>query len=171
MINFFYIAVMLVLCSGCGNDYSDKSSGLGLDTSSDIYSVTDEDMEMNAAMSKARQTIHEFDEALASGDSMYSNFAVKKRYVTNDDGGEHMWVAGISIENGNYKGYVNNDAEKTTEVKYGDTVIVSKDEITDWMYLDNDVLRGGYTIRAIRNRLSKKERIEMDESLGFRIED
>ena len=71
----------------------------------------------------------------------------------------------------NYKGYVNNDAGKTTEVKYGDTVIVSKDEITDWMYLDNNVLRGGYTIRAIRNRLSKKGRMEMDESLGFRIED
>jgi len=82
-----------------------------------------------------------------------------------------MWIADVKFSNGNYRGIVNNDAEKTKEVKYGDTVIVHRDEISDWMYLENNVLRGGYTIRSVRNRLNKEDRIKMDKELGFKIED
>jgi len=39
------------------------------------------------------------------------------------------------------------------------------------MYLDNNVLKGGYTIREIRNRLSKEEQLQLDKELGFKIED
>ena len=82
-----------------------------------------------------------------------------------------MWIAGIIFFKGNYQGIVNNDAERTTEVKYGDTVIVQKDEITDWMYLVNNVLKGGYTIREVRNKMTKEERNKIDNDLGFKIED
>ena len=157
----------------CSNNQSSKttSSKLGLDTTADTYSVTADDTSMNSAISKAKNTINEFDRALQSDNSSYSDFAIKKRYKTSDGGGEHMWIAGIILVNGNYKGFVNNDAEKTAEVKYGDTVLVRKDEITDWMYLDNNVLRGGYTIREIRYQMSKEEKIKMDKELGFKIED
>lgn len=144
---------------------------MGLDTTADIYSVTSEDPSMNSAIDKAKSTVDEFDQALKTNNIRYTDFAVKKRYKTSDGGGEHMWIAGIVLKDGYYKGFINNDAEKTTAVKYGDTVIVQKNEITDWMYLDGNVLKGGYTIRAIRNQLSKDERIEMDKSLGFKIED
>ena len=73
--------------------------------------------------------------------------------------------------NGDYKGLVNNNPEKTIAVKYGDTVIVRRNEISDWMYLDNNVLVGGYTIRVIRNKMSKEERIRMDKEAGFIIKD
>jgi len=166
------IASLLFL--SCGNDqYSSKKSSekQGLDTTAGIYNVTASDTSMNAAISKARKTIGEFDEALLKNNPSFSDFAVKKKYRTPDDGGEHMWIAGISLVNGEYHGYINNDAESTTEVKYGDKVIVQKNEITDWMYLDNNVLKGGYTIREIRNRLTKKEQIKMDQELGFIVEE
>ena len=142
-----------------------------MDTTTDTYSVTAEDLSMNVAINNAKKTIEQFDQALKSNSSAYTDFAVKKKYKTADGGGEHMWIAVINLINGNYKGFVNNDAEKTNEVKYGDTVIVRKEEITDWMYLDNNALRGGYTIREIRNRMNKEERIKMDKELGFTIED
>jgi uncharacterized protein YegJ (DUF2314 family) len=82
-----------------------------------------------------------------------------------------MWIAGISLVNGNYRGFVNNTAEKTNEVSYGDTVLVHKREISDWMYLDNYVLRGGYTIREIRNQMNKEDRNKFDKESGFKIED
>jgi uncharacterized protein YegJ (DUF2314 family) len=144
---------------------------LGLDTATDIYAVTEEDEAMNLAIMKAKNTIAEFDKALESHNTAYVSFAVKKRYRTTASGGEHMWIGGIRVENGLYRGTVNNDAEQTTEVKYGDTVTVRKDEITDWMYLDNNVLKGGYTIRAIRNKMTKQERLKMDGELGFEIEE
>jgi|KBSSwiStaDraftv2_1062776.scaffolds.fasta_scaffold08915_13 uncharacterized protein YegJ (DUF2314 family) len=168
------LLLFLPFCLGCGDKQSNKhlrSDKLGLDTTADTYSVTAEDASMNSAIDNARKTIGKFDQALKSNNSSYTDFAVKKRYNTADGGGEHMWIAGISLVNGNYKGFVNNDAEKTHEVKYGDSVIVRRSEITDWMYLDNNVLRGGYTIREIRNQLTKEERIKMDKDLGFKIED
>lgn len=172
--NLIKFLIILTICFGCNYNQTkaktDKDK-LGLDTTAGIYSVTEEDSAMNSAINKAKSTIAEFDEALKSNNSSYSSFAIKKRYNTTNDGGEHMWIAEIKIINGNYKGIVNNDAEETTEVKYGDTVTVHKDEITDWMYLDNNVLRGGYTIRAIRNLMSREDRLMMDKDLGFRIDD
>jgi uncharacterized protein YegJ (DUF2314 family) len=158
----------------CSNNHSDKnlnSDKLGLDTAANIYSVTSEDSSMNSAIDKAKKTIGEFDKGLESNNSLYTDFAIKKRYKTPDDGGEHMWITVIGFEDGKYKGIVNNDAEKTTEVKYGDTVIVRKDEITDWMFLANNVLKGGYTIRVIRDQMSKNDRMKMDKELGYKIED
>ncbi len=42
---------------------------------------------------------------------------------------------------------------------------------SDWMYLDNTLLRGGYTIREIRKQINMQERIKMDKRLGFKIEE
>lgn len=170
-----YIQFILILpfCGGCSNNpFASQAGqdGTGHDTTTDTYAVTQEDHSMNAAISKARKTIEDFDKALASNNPSFTDFAVKKRFATADDGGEHMWIAGIVLVNGTYKGYVNNDAVNTTEIKYGDTVVVRKEEITDWMYLDNNVLRGGYTIRAVRDKLSKEERIKMDNEMSFKIE-
>jgi uncharacterized protein YegJ (DUF2314 family) len=167
-------ALLLPFFLSCSNHNSDKnisSDKLGLDTVANLYSVTSEDSSMNAAIDKAKKTIGEFDKALENNNPLYTDFAIKKRYKTPDEGGEHIWIAVLVFENGNYKGLVNNDAEKTTEVKYGDTVIVRKDEITDWMFLDNNVLKGGYTIREIRNQMTKEERMNMDKELGYKIKD
>jgi uncharacterized protein YegJ (DUF2314 family) len=166
--------MFLPFCLSCSNNQSNQhlsSDKLGLDTTTNTYAVTSENPSMDLAINEAKNTISEFNQALKSNNSSYNDFAVKKRYKTDDGGGEHMWIAGINLVNGNYKGFINNDAEKTTEVKYGDTVIVLKDEITDWMYLDNNVLRGGYTIREIRNKMNKEERIRMDKDIGFKIEE
>lgn len=168
------LLALLPLFFSCTNNQSTKnlnSDKLGLDTTNEIYYVASEDTSMNSAINIARKTISELDKALTIRNPSYSDFAVKKKFKTANGGGEHMWIAGISLVNGNYKGFINNDPESTQEIKYGDTVIVQKSEITDWMYLDNYILKGGYTIREIRNKLTNEDRIKMDKELGFRIED
>lgn len=126
---------------------------------------------MNKAIEKAKRTINNFDTAFKSGNHSNVDFSVKKRYVTPSGGGEHIWVGVIEILDDAYKGIVNNNPEMTQVVSYGDTVIVKKDEITDWMYLSNNILKGGYTIRVVRSKMTNKERMEMDKDLGYKIED
>jgi uncharacterized protein YegJ (DUF2314 family) len=170
----FPILILSFFILSCNQKQSNKiisSNKLGADTVTNTYAVESEDLSMNAAINKAKKTINQFDQALKSNNPGYADFAVKKRYKTPDGGGEHMWIAGISIVSGNYKGFVNNDAEKTNEVAYGDTVFVRRAEITDWMYLENNILRGGYTIREVRSRMNKEEGNKMEEDLGFKIED
>ena len=170
-IKLFLLSLFILSCNNNQSTQKLRSEKIGIDTSNNTYTVTAEDSSMNDAISKAKRTIGEFDEALKSNNPLYTNFSIKKRYTTADGGGEHMWIAGIIFFKGNYQGIVNNDAERTTEVKYGDTVIVQKDEITDWMYLVNNVLKGGYTIREVRNKMTKEERNKIDNDLGFKIED
>ncbi len=167
------LLLSLSLCFGCNQKQAAKktnTSAAGLDTAAFTYSVSEEDTSMNAAIDKAKKTINKFDSALNSNNSLYTDFAVKKRYSTPDGDGEHIWIGGVKLVNGYYKGIINNDVEKTTEVKYGDTVLVGKNEITDWMYIDNNVLKGGYTIREIRSHLNKEQQDKMDKELGCKIE-
>lgn len=159
--------------AGCGNikDKNGPGSGkTGIDTASQMYYADADDNSMNAAISMAKNTIDEFDKALLSRDPSYTDFAIKKPYKT-ESGHEHMWIGSITLAEGKYRGVVNNDAESTKEVKYGDTVLVGRDEISDWMYLDNNVLRGGYTIREVRNKMNKEEQKKFDAETGFIIKD
>ena len=39
------------------------------------------------------------------------------------------------------------------------------------MFVDKGVLRGGYTIRVIRNRMPKEERNAFDAEFPYKIED
>jgi uncharacterized protein YegJ (DUF2314 family) len=171
---FLTLLLFAAMFTSCSNNQSNKNQTTdkpALDTIANTYTVTSDDASMNMAIDEAKKTIGQFDLALKSNNPSFIDFAVKKRYKTTDDGGEHMWIAVTGILNGNYTGTVNNDAEQTNEVKYGDTVMVRKDEITDWMYLDNNILRGGYTIREVRKHMNKEERIKMDKELRYRIED
>jgi len=56
-------------------------------------------------------------------------------------------------------------------VKIGDTIEIRPNEISDWMYIDNGTLRGGSTIRVLRNRMSVEERTAFDAEYGVVIED
>lgn len=167
------LLLIIPFCISCGSNEAGKKANtdqIRIDTATDMYYVPAEDPSMNAAIIKAKSTIDEFDQALMSNNTSYSDFAIKKRYNA-PEGGEHMWIGVIKMEDGGYRGVVNNDAESTKEVKFGDTVLVRKEEITDWMYLDNNVLKGGYTIREIRNKMKKEERKKFDEELGFIIKE
>jgi uncharacterized protein YegJ (DUF2314 family) len=84
--------------------------------------------------------------------------------------GEHMWVQPVDFANGKFTGELANDPEFVKSVKAGQVVSAPRDEISDWMYVENGKLVGGYTLRVLRETLSSTERAEFDKSLPFRIE-
>jgi uncharacterized protein YegJ (DUF2314 family) len=47
---------------------------------------------------------------------------------------------------------------------------VSKSEISDWFYIDNGKLVGGYTIRVLYSRMSPEEKKDFNEHAGMKIE-
>lgn len=136
----------------------------------DIYEVKEEDKIMNNAIATARQTLYLFKEALNSGADSLQSFSLKLRYDAPDGYGEHIWLNEVSLKDGVYTGIVNNEPNVIKQVKFGDTVTVNPDHISDWMYLANNKLRGGYTLRAIMEKMSPEERTKMQEQSGFIIE-
>lgn len=158
--------IILIGLVSCNNNQMTKIERVG---EPEIYSVTNIDAEMNEAIKTANQTLNNFKEALKSDNPNFESFALKTRFNTSN-GGEHIWVSNITLRDNKYFGVVENLPELTNEVKLGDTIQIKDDNISDWIYIDNQKLRGGYTVRLLRNRMTEQERKQFDEENGFIIE-
>ncbi len=132
-----------------------------------IYGVESEDKEMNAAITKANETLNDFNASLTNPKAQ--NQALKVEF-TNSSGTEHMWIGNVVFKDGKYSGILNNDPEYVKEYKSGDKIDIDPSKISDWMYLENGKLYGGYTIKVLRNRMSEEERKQFDAESGMKID-
>lgn len=154
------LTIILILgLASCNSKHTTKIERKGEPT---VYGVQDSDVEMNEAIEKANQTLDNFECALKSNNKDFKYFALKVRFIT-PQGGEHIWLSSISLKNKKYIGVVDNLPESTTEVKIGDTIQIKTDDISDWIYVDGNKLRGGYTLRVLRNRMTDTERKQFDK--------
>ena len=134
-----------------------------------IYNVEEDDVEMNKAIEKAKQTLDSFDYAFKNNTRVFTFFGLKKKFEENGNV-EHIWIGNIQgIKNGKYIGVIDNLPEKIMSVKLGDTVQIDRKEISDWMYIKKSELHGGYTIRLLRDRMTEEERKKFDAESGMKI--
>lgn len=164
--NILGLLVVIVLFS-CDNPTTNKQERTG---EPDYYTLSGDDLEMNEAKKTAYQTLNIFTTAFESNNPNYKEFAVKVRFETAK-GGEHIWISDLSLEDGDFYGVVNNSPVGTVEVKLGDNIRINKSNISDWMYIDNQKLVGGFTIRVLRDRMSEEEKKQFDLERDYIIED
>lgn len=131
--------------------------------------VTDADSAMNAAIAKAKASFPDFVAALRNPKPAYRDFGVKKPYATPGGGEEHMWIEDIKQLDRGFEGTIANDANDTRLVKIGQRVSFSAAEISDWKYVDGDLLVGGFTIRYFVDRMTPEEKMALEKEAGFRI--
>ena len=136
----------------------------------DIHLLEGEDNEMNSAIENAQKSLYKFKKAITSENPNYYNFALKERFNTSDGGGEHIWISEIQYDNEKYYGIVDGKPISTKEVKFGDTIEVKYQDITDWMYFDKNIVKGAFTTKVLRTRMSQQERDQMDQESGMKFE-
>ena len=119
---------------------------------------------MDRAYAKARETHQEFVAALQDPKQTMEVFAIKKPF-----GKEHIWLNEVTWDGSKFSAVVNNEPVDTSEVKLGDRVEVSPDEISDWMYVEGGALKGGYTIRVLFDSTSPQEKVELLKQFGFSV--
>lgn len=136
----------------------------------DVYLLAADDAAMIAATAAARGSIDQFVAAFARPGARQHSFAVKLPII---DGTlvEEFWLDVDSFENGQFRGRIANEPYQVHNVHLGDPVVADKERISDWMYVDSGHLVGGYTIRALRERMSAEERKAFDAALPFAITD
>lgn len=161
------IIILLIVTVSCNNTQKGK---VERENEPDIIGIESDDSEMNYAIEKAKLNIENFDSALKSNNSKFINFSIKKPFKT-ESGNEHIWISDVVLKRDKYLGTIGNTPEYTNEIKLGDTVLVQKSEISDWMYIEENKLRGGYTIRAMRNKMSESEKKQFDNENGIIVED
>jgi uncharacterized protein YegJ (DUF2314 family) len=151
--------VIVVLVIGCGKGWPrDK-----------VTMVADDDPRMNAAILEAKKTVKTFIAALQHPRAGQHDFTVKKPFKDGKRT-EHMWLAPVRFDGKNFRGTVNNDPDAVSNVKIGDQATVDPESISDWMFVDNGKLVGGYTLRVLRDAMPAAEREEFDKSVPFKIE-
>jgi uncharacterized protein YegJ (DUF2314 family) len=161
------LSISINLLASCKNGPVIKTARQG---EPDIYTVTDEDKEMNDAIKAANQTIDQFKNALLSNNKNYEMFELKVRFP-KAKGGEHIWLRNIIFKENKYIGIVDNVPENLNNIKLGDTIVIDNENITDWLYIDQSKLKGGYTIRLLRNRMTESERKKFDSENNFVIDE
>ena len=75
------------------------------------------------------------------------------------NGAEFFWIHPFAHVDDRFIGQISNTPRSAVNLKMGDTVSFVKNEIVDWMYMDDGKMKGSYTTCAI---LKKEPRAEAD---------
>ena len=145
---------------------ADSASVVERDGKPDIALTAADDAPMRAAIAQARTSVEEFIAAFAKPAARQRSFAVIDGKLI-----EQLWVAVESYADGQFTGRIANDPYQVSNVRRGDRIVVDKERISDWMFVDRGHLVGGFTVRALRARLTDDERARFDSTLPFVIND
>ncbi len=131
--------------------------------------VPDNDPQMLAAIEKAKATVATFEVALRAPKPGQTGFSVKAP-ISDHGYTEHFWLLPVSFDGKEFHGQINNDPEKVKTVKLGQEITIAPSQISDWMYIENHKLVGGFTLRVLHDRMSPAERADFDEHVPFTID-
>lgn len=160
------LLITLVGCKG-RNDVIENTDEKNGDK---LYSISNDNEEMNAAIREAIRNYPLFERAVQLPDSTLTDFALKMKFTYDGDNVEHMWVSDLHMIGGQLFGVLNSEPVHVESMKYGDTLRVVRNDISDWMYAKDGKLQGGYTIKVIYKNLNENEKKEFRESFPFEIE-
>jgi uncharacterized protein YegJ (DUF2314 family) len=134
-----------------------------------LESFSSDDAQMKAAIRTAKGSFGQFLEAYFEPTETQSAFLVKAAMIEGDQV-EHIWIADLEITTGGARGVVANQP-RLPSLKFMQTIEFELAQITDWMYIDDGYLVGGFTTRVIRDRMTPKERRSHDATAPYKIRD
>lgn len=126
------------------------------------------DLGMNGAIAHARATLVDFFRAYGNPKPNQSAFCLKVRFETIH-GGEHIWLADIDASKEPMEGTVGNEPNDVPGLTFMQRVRFQLSDVTDWMYLEDGRLIGGFTIKQIRSAYSPEERARRDAESPYII--
>ena len=136
------------------------------DNQPNVIDVHNEEENMNWAMEKSRLTLHHFKKCLNHPRPNQQYFSIKVR-IEDANRVEHIWLNEPSFDDdGHLYGVVGNDPVDVKNVKMNQKIGIDENLVSDWMIIEDGRLIGGYTIRAMRDKLSGQALQNFDKGLG-----
>ena len=162
---FPLFVILLVIIVGCG----ESGKVVKREGEPEVYGVAEKNTEMNAAIEKARQSVDTFIKALQDPGASQTFFSIKAKFTDGNEV-EHIWLENVTYDGKKFQGKIGNEPLHLRNISLGDEVSVIPKDISDWMFVENGKLVGGFTLRVLRNQMSGEERKKFDESIPFVIE-
>ncbi len=131
-----------------------------------VIPVAKSNQAMADAIDRARETLPVFFKALAEPYGDKENFALK---VAIKDGTqvEHKWLVDLKHEGGQWSGVFHNLPFAVSTVKKGQRFMISHNNISDWMYLQDQKIYGGYTVRVLAEMLAPGDAAVLKAALAY----
>ncbi len=175
MVRSVTLVAVLVTLLGCADS---GSSQLGGDAApeNDVISVRKDDAEMEAAMQTARDQFSDFWQAVTTDAQravpMVSAPMLKVYFFDEDapEDGEHMWVQEIDYDGETVSGVLVSTPQQVRSVQAGQTVQFPLERLSDWLYAEEGVVVGAFTVKLLRSRMTDAERQQHDSHYPFRFE-
>jgi uncharacterized protein YegJ (DUF2314 family) len=163
------ISTILFLFCGCNDSKHKVGDVVEREGNPAVHMVGDNDISMNLAIEKARNTVDEFIKNIQNPKQNQSYFSVKAMF-TDGDNSEHIWLSDVVFDGNKFTGKIGNEPLEVKTVTFGDQVEVLPLKISDWMIVEDNKLIGGYTIRVLRNTMTVDKKKEFDQTIPFKIE-
>jgi uncharacterized protein YegJ (DUF2314 family) len=132
-----------------------------------IAPFSPDDAGMEAAIAEAKASIGKFIDAFCRPTARQRSFLVKVVFDEGDQR-EHIWVADLNFSGNKPSGVIANEP-RLPGLKFMQRVEFEPSYISDWMYVDDGYLVGGYTTRVIRDRMSPEARSQFDANIPYRF--
>lgn len=136
---------------------------------SNYENVSDDDKQMDRAVENAQRTLGFFIAALRAKKDGDTVFEIKKPFIDGEKV-EQLWIKRVTYDGKNFRGQIDNQPNEVSNVHSGERVTVAPEEATDWMFLKDGKLIGGYTTRVLYGRLSPEEKAEFDKHAAFKTD-
>ena len=114
------------------------------------WPVHSNDPEMSVAIKSAIDSIGTFFEAFANPQPNQNSFLLKIRFTVGELT-EHIWLADLDFTTMPGTGIVANETD-FPGLAYMKRASFKPEQITDWMFFENDVLIGAFTSRLLQRR-------------------
>lgn len=114
-----------------------------------------------AAVAEARKTLPVFWSKVEGAPGDVTEFRLKIGLPTPNGAVEHIWADLVSRSGDEIIGKIVNDPVNLPDLKFGSVVRIAPETISDWSYMKGGKLYGGYTMRALMDRLPPDSQAEV----------
>jgi uncharacterized protein YegJ (DUF2314 family) len=122
-----------------------------------VVDVRAADAEMNAAIAHARDTLATFWASYDAPKPTETGHALKVRFAGRGHV-EHIWMSDVKkLPDGNYSGRFANEPRDLPGKNIGDQVEFKQADISDWMFMRNEKVVGGETIKPLLKSMPKED--------------
>lgn len=128
------------------------------------------DLEMEAAFQQARDSLDSFIQKIGSSHPDRTLVAVKVRFVLPDSSTQDLWVDRVTYKDGSFHGTMGDDIP-SLKLSIDNKITIKRQDIVDWMIVQDGKLIGGYTIRLAYKRMSPEQKERFLETVHYSIED
>jgi uncharacterized protein YegJ (DUF2314 family) len=123
-----------------------------------IVKVTTADVDMNAAIARARDTLPTFWVSYDAPRPSETGHGLKVRFAVGPDRFEHIWMSDVEkLPDGNFSGRCANQPSGLPGKNEGDQVEFKQADITDWLFIRNEKVVGGETIKLLLKSMPNEE--------------